>query len=54
MRSNTQPSNDSGYGRDGTYRNTYTIESEPLQGTGKPWVLEFPAGTVVTRLRRIK
>jgi hypothetical protein len=39
---------------DGSYRTTYTIESEPVAATGKPWRIEFPAGTVVTRLRRVK
>jgi hypothetical protein len=37
---------------DGSYRNTYTIESEPLPETGEPWRIEFPAGTVVTRVLR--
>jgi hypothetical protein len=37
---------------DGTYRNTYTLESEPLQATGEPWTIELPAGAIVTRLRR--
>jgi hypothetical protein len=39
---------------DGSYRNTYTIVSEPLQTTGKPWEVTCPAGTIVTRLRRIQ
>lgn len=39
---------------DGSYRNTYTIESEPLPATGEPWRIEFPAGTVVTRLLRVR
>jgi hypothetical protein len=38
---------------DGSYRNTFTIESEPLPETGEPWRVEFPAGTIVTRLHRI-
>jgi hypothetical protein len=39
---------------DGSYRNTITIESEPLQATGEPWRIEFPSGTVVTRLLRVR
>ncbi|MGJ6126682.1 hypothetical protein QN239_29300 [Mycolicibacterium sp. Y3] len=30
----------------------YTLKSEPLDD-GKPWVLEYPAGTIVTRVLRI-
>ena len=39
---------------DGTHRNTWTIESEPLPATGEPWRIEYPGGTVVTRLRRVR
>lgn len=38
---------------DGTLRNTFAIESEPLPATDEPWRIEFPAGTIVTRLRRV-
>lgn len=37
---------------DGSYVNTHSIESEPLQARGEPWRIEYPAGTIVTRLRR--
>lgn len=37
----------------GTFRTTHTIESEPLPDTGEPWRIEYPAGTIVTRIHRI-
>lgn len=30
----------------------YTLSSEPLPDTGEPWVLEYPAGAVLTRIIR--
>jgi hypothetical protein len=32
----------------------FVLESEPLAGTGKPWVIDIPVGTTVTRLLRVR
>ncbi|GAB7070382.1 hypothetical protein H7J06_11560 [Mycobacterium hodleri] len=35
---------------DGKHATTYTLTSGPVAGGGKPWTMELPAGSTVTRL----
>ncbi|MEZ0357332.1 hypothetical protein [Mycobacterium sp. SA01] len=39
---------------DGTYRNTLTVESEPLPETGEPWSITYASGDIVTRILRVR
>jgi hypothetical protein len=41
-----------GQDANGNYFQKITLESEPLQSTGEPWVIDFEPGSMVTRIKR--